>query len=78
MHRIIYPKSAKTRLWERILEFKIVILNLLRDMIVQLYVRNKSYEKCHFKQHLSPLSTFQDVSFSPQESSKNFKSNADI
>ena len=39
-------------------------------MIIQLYDRNKSFRK--FKQHWYPWSTFQDASFSPQES-PNFK-----
>ena len=39
-------------------------------MIVQLYDRNKSFQKCHFKQHWFPWSTFQDALFSFQESPK--------
>ena len=42
-------------------------------MIGQLYDWNKSWQKCHFEQHWSPWSTFQDASFSPQESPKNFR-----
>ena len=40
------------------------------DLIIQLYGRNKSCQKCHFEQHWSSWSTFQDASFSPQESPK--------
>ena len=48
-------------------DFKIIILS---DLIVQLYDWNKSCQKCHFKQHWFPWSTFQDASFPRQESSK--------
>ena len=46
--------------------------------MAQLYNRDKRYQECHFKQHWFPWSTFQDASFSPQESpkfpdSKNYK-----
>ena len=43
---------------------------ILSNLIVQLYNRNKSYQKCHFKHHWFSWSTFQDSSFSPQESPK--------
>ena len=49
------------------------IFKFLSDLIVQLYNQNESCQKCYFKQHWSPWSTFQDASFSPQESPKNFR-----
>ena len=42
----------------------------LINLILQLYDRNKSCHKCHYKQHWFPLSTFQDALFSLQESPK--------
>ena len=41
---------------------------VLPGLIVQLYDRNESCQKCNFGQHWSPWSTFQDASFSPPES----------
>ena len=45
----------------------------LSDLIVQPYVRIFFCQKCHFKQYWSTWSTFQDLSFSLQESPKNFR-----
>ena len=42
--------------------FKKIVLS---DFIVQFYKRNKTCQKCHFKQHWYPWPIFQDASFSP-------------
>ena len=62
------------------IELKIIIFNLFikfkfkkispLDLIVQFYNRNISCQKYSFKQHWYQWSTFQDASFSPQESPK--------
>ena len=62
------------------IEWKIIIFNLFifirlkkkvpSNLIIQLYDWNESCQKYHFEEHWSPWSTFQEASFSPQESPK--------
>ena len=57
------------KIWEKPFFFYIFTLNIkqLHNRFVQLYNRNKRYQKCNFKQYWSPWSTFQDSLFSLQE-----------
>ena len=45
-------------------------LTEISDLTIECFDRNKSYQKCYFKQYWSSWSTYQDASFSLQESPK--------